>query len=221
MGYESLRSDQGDLAGIVGRVNAGRQLNPKFAVVKYSADKLCTGSDACFVINKHAMRDTIASNATALGIGSDEKSVGALLKQIVDGQASIFKDEVALGILLGLGEANSRKYVQRNHELKKYESLDDAQYNAKVAEIDSNLGTSTIQHRVGSTIAQMDITVPRPWLGSVWDSKETERMASASIQETRSIDSSARRLHAARLQQDAGASYADTLIEYVAGRLYA
>jgi hypothetical protein len=218
MSYESIRDVQGDLASILGLISAGRELNSKFAVVNYSADNLCTGKDACFVINKHAMSHVISSHSATLGIASDNKSVGALLKQIADGRASIFKDEVNLGILLGLGKTNSRKYVQRKLELEKFKSLDDAQFNAKVCEIDSCLGAANIQHRIGSTVSQMDITMPRPWLGSVWDSEETNHLTKFSVQEAHSIDNAVRRLHS--LKQEADASYADTLIEYIMGKLY-
>ncbi|WLI10725.1 MULTISPECIES: hypothetical protein [Pseudomonas] len=217
LAYKSLRSDQGDLAGVLGLMAGGRRLNPKFAVVNYSAEKLCTGVSACFVINKHAMLQTIASNATALGIETDEKSAENLLKIILGGGAEIFKNEVALGIPLELGEINSRHYVARKHELKQYESLDDAGYNEKLSEIDSCLGLSTIRHSVGATIANMDISMPRPWLGSVWDSKETALIAVVSIKESQGIDSDVRLLHARRNKD---ASCVDTLIEYVVEKLY-
>ncbi len=221
MGYHSVLADnQGDLSSALENIQQGRNLNENFSVVKYTADKLCTPYDATFVINKKAMFETISTNADALGIKKDPDSVNKLMASIFNGSSQVFTDEVKLGILLGFGEKNARTYVQRTQQLTQYESLPDDEYNEKVSALDASLGTSTTQNELAMKTYNEDITVPMPWLGRMWDSDETTKLAEDGLKESASFDLQARTLHGKRLTKDPDANYADTLVELMSNRLY-
>lgn len=229
MGYEQwLGANQPDIAGTLQAINAGRRLRPEFAVVTYSSDKLRTGYDATFVINKQNMRQTIQENAADLGISGDEASVDAFLDDLVHGRSLAFRDEVKLGILLGLGAQNSKNYAECQMLMDAFETevksqgreVGNEEYNAKHDEIDARLGRSTTRSKVADAAREMDLTMPRPWLGSVWDSAQTTRMDEDSSAETQHADAAMRERHAARLVTDSEASYADTMIQYLSDKLY-
>jgi hypothetical protein len=237
MGFEEIKGDdQPDIAGALTRINAGRQLSPEFAVVTYRANQLCTGADASFIINRNNMRATIKAHEQELGLPTQGTGTDNFLQELISGRSNAFKDQVKLGILLGLGAQNSRNYAERSRRMKEFEadfrakmqsqgrSFDEdefnAQFNAKTSEITDSFGTTETGRNVALASFDMDITLPRPWLGTLWDSKETKELAQASLAETKSIDNKMRQRHANRCKQDAQASYADTLIEHISNRLY-
>jgi hypothetical protein len=237
MGFEELKEDQQpDIAGALAHISVGRKLNPEFAVVTYRADPLCTQRDASFIINRANMRATIRAHAKDLGLSGEAGGIEAFLEDLVSGRSDAFKDEVKLGILLGLGAQNSRNYVERKRVMNQFETelraemgrswqqIDEDEfnqkYNEKTSEVTAGLGSTTAGGTVAVKSYKMDVTMPRPWLGTLWDGEETDQLAEASLAETESIDGQMRTRHADRQREDAQASYADTLVEHVSSRLY-
>jgi hypothetical protein len=195
---------------LLNQIAADRTVNPKFALVMDGEEAL--------VFNKAHSTEVIKSHPHVFGLPQNPSpaEVDGVFNKLV---ADLSKpgaiedmwdnDELKLGVLLGYGESNARKFIEEGR--------------ARVAKNEARLaalGPQEMNKAFSELTDRMDRASVRPFNIISWDSDETRAMMRQSKQDVVAINEKIESLHADALETSPNTFKADVMIDHALETLY-